>query len=82
MPMTNALTAQAATQPAPLPRNRKTLIGVFTAPDGDHILLRTTDGAIVKLEQDTPQDGLTLMQTGDGWAMIRDGAKVERLIIG
>ncbi|MCF2903466.1 hypothetical protein L0666_00560 [Octadecabacter sp. CECT 8868] len=79
---TNAVTADAATQTVRAPLRPMTLIGVFQGPENDHVLLRTRSGAIVRLETDALLGDLTLIGTGDGWAMIQEGATIHRLVIG
>lgn len=81
MAITNTLTAQAATRTAPTLGRDLMLIGIFTTPEGGHVLVRTGRGEVVKLEQDIPQDGLTLKETGDGWAMVAEGRAIHRLVM-
>jgi len=81
MALTNAPTAEAATQPSPPAHNGLMLIGVFTGPDSARVLLRNRAGAIVQLIQGQPKGGFTLNATGDGWALIREGETHHRLVL-
>lgn len=81
MSTTNTLTAQAATMPGSTLSRPLLLLGVFTSSDTARALVRK-DGASVMLHQDVPEGALTLIGTGDGWALIRDGEALHRLVIG
>lgn len=82
MPQTNRITADAATQSVQTPLRPMSLIGVFQSPEGDHILMQSRNGSLLRLELDTPQDGLILKSTGEGWAMVVEGDEIHRLVIG
>ncbi|WP_296417289.1 hypothetical protein [Pseudooctadecabacter sp.] len=81
MPTTNAETARAATEPATGLNRPLTLLGIYTSNDSARALIRR-DGTNIMLDQGMPQDGLTLIGTGDGWAMVADGQTRHRLVIG
>ena len=82
MALTNALTAQAATQPSQRTRDDLMLIGLFTDPNGARALLRDRSGAILQLTEGQSVEGFTLDATGDGWALIREGRTHHRLVLG
>lgn len=82
MAFTNTITAQAATETMHGPQRPILLIGVFQGPEGDHILIRNRTGDITRLDAATPLNGLELTETGSGWAMIREGETIHRLVIG
>ncbi|SLN58655.1 hypothetical protein [Pseudooctadecabacter jejudonensis] len=80
MASTNTLTAQAATIPASTLNRPLTLLGIYTSANGARALVRK-NGTNIMLDQDHPSDGLTLMGTGDGWAMVAEGDTLHRLVI-
>lgn len=82
MSLTNDFTADAATQTLHGPIRPMRLLGVFQSPDNAHVLLKTDEDGVFSLSQLTPNGGLRLIETGDGWAMIEDGARIHRLVIG
>ncbi len=79
--MTNATTAAAATRQAPTLNRTLILLGVFTSGDSARALLRTDSGETMMITRDTPENGLTLLDVGDGWAMVRENNRVHRLVI-
>ena len=81
MPITNPQTARAATRAAPQLNRQLALLGVFTSQTEARALVQTLTGETVMLQTGVPQDGLTLTQTGDGWAMVRENDRVHRLVI-
>ena len=82
MSATNPTTAQAATQSYQAPLRPMSLIGIFKGGDADRILMRNRGGDIVALVEGEPNDGLTLTEAGEGWAMVMEGATIHRLVIG
>jgi len=81
MPLTNAATAQAATERSDRLNDRLMLIGIFTSTERTRTLVRTRSGGIVELAKDTPHGDLTLMETGDGWALVAEGRTIHRLVL-
>ncbi len=81
MPITNSLTSQAATRTAPNLNRSLTLLGIFTSADGTSVLIRTNDATNLMVQLGIPNDGLTLLETGDGWAMVEENNRIHRLVI-
>lgn len=81
MTITNALTATAATRPAPALGRALTLMGIYQTDEANRALVRTQTGALHMLTQDAPQDGMTLIEIGDGWAILREHDAVHRLVL-
>lgn len=79
--MTNAITADAATRQAPPTSEDITLLGVFASPDQSRALIHTRSGDVLMLMTGETQNGLTLMETGDGWALLRQDNQIHRLVI-
>ncbi|MCF2872154.1 hypothetical protein L0664_13845 [Octadecabacter sp. G9-8] len=82
MPITNELTAQAATQSVVAPIRPIRLLGVFQNPTNTYVLLQTRSGEMVRLSALIPTAGLRLISVSDGSAMVEEGDTLHRLIIG
>lgn len=81
MPSTNDPTAQAATRTAPNLNRTLTLLGIFTSKVDIRALIRTDSGTTFTLHIGVHENGLTLMETGDGWAIVQENNRVHRLVI-
>lgn len=81
MPRTNTVTAQAATRTAPNLNRKLILLGVFTAPSVTRALIQTDTPTTMMLHLGIPQSDLTLVETGDGWAMVQENGRIHRLVI-
>jgi len=44
-------------------------------------LVRLETGEIVRVDTATPRDNLSLMDTGDGWALVRRHETIHRLTL-
>lgn len=58
-----------------------TLIGIFTGPTGAHVLVRLEAGEILRVDAETAQGKLSLIDTGDGWALMRKDETIHRLTL-
>ena len=81
MSATNPQTAQAATRIATNLNRSLFLLGIFISSTQSRALIRTNDGSITMLTLGQPEGRLTLMGTGDGWALVKDNNRIHRLII-
>ena len=81
MSLTNPFTAEAATRTFRSPLRPLTLIGVFETQDGNHILMRSRTGEVLRLQADAPVAGFSLLEIGDGWAMVDEGGTIHRLVL-
>ncbi|MEL6958234.1 MAG: hypothetical protein AAGL89_04700 [Pseudomonadota bacterium] len=79
MALTNPQTAEAATETATDLNRPLTLLGLFSGPNHDRALIRFDTGETTMLEQGEQVGDVTLVSTGEGWAMVEIGATLHRL---
>lgn len=81
MSATNPQTALAATRVATNLNRSLILLGVFKSSSQARALIRANDGALTMLTLGETNDAMTLMETGDGWALVQDKNRIHRLVI-
>jgi len=79
--MTNTLTAQAATRAVPDLNRDLILLGIFTNQSNIRALIQTDGRTFITLVLGVEQNGLTLIEIGDGWALVQENNNIHRLMI-
>lgn len=81
MSLTTPETAAAATISVPDLFGDITLLGIYSDPENTKALVRFRGGQTRMISTSEPRGDLTLIGTGDGWAVIQIDGEVRRLTV-